>query len=162
MPNTRWTSRNARSRWRLIPTIRTNPPIGNAFTPYSVSGRVIVAPFGPTNVSTRPRRVDQSVGPNPMKNFDTLMSAQREVMKCPNSWKKIANRRRTTNARTLMVVITGHANVARLRGDDVRRPVTRPCVRMEYVVEVDTSAPTAVGLAFTGLSANALWSSGQS
>src|SRR5438105_6896498 len=35
-------------------------------------------------------------------------------------------------------------------------------VSVSTIVEVDTSAPTAVGLAFTDLSANALWSTGQS
>src|SRR5438094_959908 len=72
-PNERGSSSGETSSAGDIPTILTNPPIGKALMPYSVSGRVSRAPVGPTTVSTRPRRVDHTVGPNPMKNLDALI-----------------------------------------------------------------------------------------
>ena len=49
--------------------MRTYPPAGMPFTPYSVS----------------PRRTDQSRGPKPTKYSVTCMPAHFAVMKCPNS-----------------------------------------------------------------------------
>src|SRR5215472_3379349 len=53
----------------VIPVILTNPPTGNAFTPYSVS----------------PRCLDQMVGPNPTKNCVAFTPNALAVAKCPIS-----------------------------------------------------------------------------
>ncbi len=53
----------------LIPTMRTYPPAGIAFTPYSVS----------------PRLIDQMRGPNPTKNSLTLIPSALAAKKWPAS-----------------------------------------------------------------------------
>src|SRR5581483_6770111 len=120
-----------------IPTTFTKPPMGSALMPYSVSGRSSIVPSGPTTVSMRPRRNDHKVGPKPMKNFDTLMPAQRAVMKCPNSWKRIANRIRTTNASAPRVPAI---RPFRLPAHQLGRAYPRPRVRREHVAELDVVA----------------------
>src|SRR6266545_3194482 len=59
--------------------MRTYPPSGNAFTPYSVS----------------PRRSDHSLGPNPRKN--SLILNALATPKCAASWIRMTSRMATTN-----------------------------------------------------------------
>ena len=61
--NVRGSSSESMSSRLLIPTMRTYPPAGMAFTPYSVS----------------PRRKDHTRGPKPRKNSVTFMPARLAV-----------------------------------------------------------------------------------
>src|SRR2546422_10573361 len=61
--------------------MRTYPPNGSAFTPYSVS----------------PRIVDHRRGPNPTKNSSTLIPNHFAAPKCAASWIRIVTRMATKN-----------------------------------------------------------------
>src|SRR5438132_6398620 len=67
-----------------MPAIRTYPPSGSAFTPYSVS----------------PRRTDHTRGPKPTKNSSTLIPKSLAKPKCALSWMRIVTRMATTNRTT--------------------------------------------------------------